>query len=249
MTSRMLRVGITTLIAAAMWAGASATAHAATHPDRKSDSEVSVSVPAATPSTRPSTPASAPPASDGGGAGTGAGGTPVRSNGGTGTAPAADTTAPTAAACVPKEPAIPTAPKTGGGEASVDEEVYAVGDTVTATAAGFGANEQVQLVLFSEPSLVGTFAADATGSVTAQFVVAAETLAGGHVLQFTGWCGSISTADVFVGATNSAAGGVQGVPAWMWWVGGALALAILVVGVWWITRLMRVPVAPEAVPA
>jgi hypothetical protein len=255
MTSRFARAGITALIAAAMWAGAAGGAHAAPLPD---DSDVTVTVPPATPSPTsfPSIPPGVPPAANGGsnaggGNADGSGGGANRSSSGGATGGgAADTAAPTDAACVPKEPAVPSAPTTGAGEASVDKEVYSAGDTVTAIAAGFGAGEQVQLVLFSEPALVGTFAADTTGAVTAQFAIAGETLAGMHTVQFTGWCGSASTADLLVGATNSAStAGPQGVPPWLWWICGILAAILLIVGAWWALRVMRAPAAVEAVPA
>lgn len=261
MTTRFARFGVTALVAAAMWVGAAGTAHAAPTPD-SGTSDVTVSVPSpapvpSTPQTPPSSgpgpgpgPAANPGPATGPAADSGSGGTPVRSGGAGAAAPAAGTSTPPSTACVPAEPPVPTTPTTGGNEASVDREVYMAGETVTAIAAGFGPGEQVQLVLFTEPALVGTFAADATGAVTAQFAIAAETLAGTHTVQFTGWCGSTSTADVLVGAANSSAtAGPQGVPPWLWWIGGVLGAVLLVIGAWWALRVMRAPGAVEAVPA
>ncbi|MFG6446479.1 hypothetical protein ACFXQA_14560 [Microbacterium sp. P07] len=224
------------------------------------NTDVTVSVPAATPTAEPSTtpnPTNVPESTDTTGA-TAPGGNPgVAPGGSSGTGGAATGVespaggATTSAPCVPKEPAVPTVPTTGGGDATVDKDVYVIGDSVTATAAGFGPGEQVQLVLFSEPALVGTFAADTTGAVTAQFAIAEETLAGSHTLQFTGWCGAISAVDVLVGSTNGASSaGPQGVPFWAWWIGGGLGLLLLVAAAWWAIRTMRMPdTGPEVVTA
>lgn len=258
-TTRILRAGATVLLAAALWTSGLGAAHAADDTEQKNDSEVSVSVPVAT---SPAIPPVIPPVQNPPPAGTGGpGGAPTGTGspdspgpgggGGVGSAPPpAGPAGTTTANCVPKEPAVPSSPATGGGAASVDREVYSAGDTVSAAAGGFGAGEQVQFVLFGEPKLVGTITADASGSVTAQFVIAAETLAGSHTLQFTGWCGPTSSAEVFVGAINSSAvAGIQGVPPWLWWIGGVLGAMLLLLGAWWVIRVMRTPAAAEAVPA
>lgn len=251
---RPLAAAAVALIAVASWAGGLGVAVAApTATNAPATSDVAVSVPAPTPAppmSYPPIPPQAPPAASAGTGATGgaAGGTGAQA-GGAG-APATEPAAPAPAACVPKEPVVPTAPVTGGGDASVDKEVYSAGDTVTAIASGFGAEEQVQLVFFGEPVLIGTFAADATGAVVAQFAVSAETLAGSHTVQFTGWCGSTSTAQLLVGIANAAgATGVQGVPVWLWWVGGGLGLIVLAIGTWWAVRVMRAPASTEAVLA
>jgi hypothetical protein len=255
MNSRIASGGATALLAIAIVVGAGGGAQAAPAPVDTHGSDVTVSVPAATPAPSTSAPPVMPPSTGGtggaGGAGTSGGSGGGRAVGGAGTAPAAETAESGSSACVPKEPAVPTAPATEtAGEASVDKEVYAAGETVTAIAAGFEPHEQVQLVLFSEPALVGTFAADDTGAVTAQFAIAAETLAGTHTVQFTGWCGSVSGVEILVGTTNdSASAGPQGVPPWLWWAGGLLGLALLILAAWWAIRVMRVPAPAEAVPA
>ncbi|WP_375385428.1 hypothetical protein [uncultured Microbacterium sp.] len=250
MSSRILRVAASAVIAAALWAGPVDASRAADPaPDATSSSTVSVSVPTATPA--PSTPATTiPPLTSGsGGAPASVTTTTTRSSAGGGSAPvsAAGTTS---TACVPKQPAVPTVPATGGTPASVDKPIYAAGDTVNATATGFGAAEQVQLVFFDDPTLVGSFTADAAGAVTAQFSLAADTLAGTHALQFTGWCGVTSTAELLIGTTNGAASaGPQGVPPWLWWIGGGLGAILLALGAWWAIRTMRAPLPVEAAAA
>ncbi len=196
--------------------------------------------PTATPTPTSSSTAPAPaavaPASRPSGGGSG------RGNGGR--------TAPDAPACVPAEPAVPSAPASSGGTATTDKQLYLAGEQVTATATGFEAGEQVQLVLFSDPSLIGTFTADAGGQVQAVFPVAESTAVGSHTVQFTGWCKKVSLATVLVGASNAAAatGGLD-VPPWLWWVIGGLAIVVAVLVFWQIVRVMRVPAATPGASA
>lgn len=232
MTDLITRIAVIAAVAAAIWAGAAAPAMADTDPGDTDDSDMTVSVPqVVAPTILPTTT-----------------GPTARSNTSNPAAPAdAPSSATTPVACVPKEPVVSTTPATGDSEAATDKDFYVHGETLTATAAGFGAAEQVTLTLYSEPTLAGTFTADATGTVTASFPIAAETLAGSHTLQFTGWCGAISTAKVLVGASDSAFEmGVQGVPAWAWWTGGGVGGAMLVAGAWWAVKAMRAPAAALA---
>lgn len=241
--TRAARVAAAALLAAGLvWASA-APAGAASDTN---DSDVAVSVPAVDPGTNPPPPppgTNPPPPAPGGGGGGRGGGAGGGGGGGGGTPPAGGG----GEVCVPKEPAMPQAPATGGGDAVLDQAVYVPGETVTATAAGFGAAEQVQLVLFGDPVLLGTFTADAAGTVTAQFPVAEQTLAGTHTLQFTGWCGAVSTADILVGsvAGTAASTGIQ-LPPWLWWIAAALAAVLLIVGGRRVIIAMRAPAAPAA---
>ena len=143
-------------------------------------------------------------------------------------------------ACTPAEPAIPTSPATSGGKVTFDKDMYRVGEKITATASGYGAGEHVQLVMFSDPTLIGSFTADQTGQVHASFPVAGDVLPGSHTVQFTGWCKAVAVGTVLIG-TNTAASmpATGGLPAWLWWVGGTLLALLLAAGVWYIIRVMR----------
>ncbi|GAA3819177.1 hypothetical protein [Cellulomonas soli] len=159
-----------------------------------------------------------------------------------------------AAGCAPSEPDVPTRPATAGTagvEAHVDQDLYLPGARVTATATGFAAGEQVQLVLFSEAALVGSFTADAAGQVQAIFPVADGTAPGTHTVQMSGWCGTaVAVVDVLVGSAGATAPAEQGVPPWAWWAGGGAGLVGLGAGGWQLLALMRGPgaLAQVAVP-
>jgi hypothetical protein len=197
-------------------------------------------VPGPTPSTTSpaTTPGTVPPAT------TTKPGTSTR-GGGTGAdpdaAPAGDP-----APCVPTEPAVPTAPEQAGEPVVTDRPVYLPGQQVTVTAAGFPAGEQVQLVLFADPAVVGTFTADGAGEVEAVVPVADGTAAGRVTVQLSGWCTGVALGDVLVGSAGSDDAGTQGVPAWAWWAGGGMGLTGAGVGGWWLLRAMRAPVAALA---
>jgi hypothetical protein len=226
---------------------AAGTAHAADPVGP--DLTVTIPGPATTPSTQPGPstqpPVQTPPATTPGttapvatkpGAGTRGGATTVET-----VAPPAD-----AAACVPTEPAVPTTPESAGEPVATDRSVYLPGQQMTVTAAGFPAGEQVQLVLFADPAVVGTFTADAAGVVEAVVPVAEETAAGPLTLQLSGWCTGVALGDVLVGSATADDAGAQGVPAWAWWAGGGVGLTGAGVGGWWLLRAMRAPVAAMA---
>lgn len=136
-----------------------------------------------------------------------------------------------AAACVPKEPVLPDVPDSEAREASVDKDTYLQGETITITADKFQPNEQVQLAMFYQPTLIGNFKSDKTGVVHAQVAVTKEMQTGTHTLQLSGWCGGTAVADVLIGTPGERVS-QQGLaiikPGW-WWVlgaGGAAALGI-----------------------
>jgi hypothetical protein len=138
--------------------------------------------------------------------------------------------------CVQVEPAVPSAPAGDAWAGGVDKDYYLPGNKVTATASGFGSGERVQLVLFSDPQLIGNFTADAEGQVEAVFAVADDLPAGTHQIQFTGWCASMTAlAEVLVGSPPAPAGD-RGIPAWVWWL---VALAVLVALIWSIRCFIR----------
>lgn len=140
--------------------------------------------------------------------------------------------------CEPAEPAMPTEPAPGGEPAIVDRDVYLVGEQVTATAEDYDPGEKVQLVLFSEPTLVGEFTADQDGQVQAVFPVSEDLAPGTHIAQFTGWCQSVAQAEVVIGAELASAE-TGALPGWVPWVGGAAGLLVLAAGSWWLFLKLR----------
>jgi hypothetical protein len=150
--------------------------------------------------------------------------------------------------CVQQEPALPLEPDPQAHAAATDKDLYLPGNKVTAQVGGFEAGERVQLVLFSEVTLIGNFTADSAGQVEAVFAVADDAAPGTHVVQFTGWCGVVTArADVLVGSPTQAP--PSGWPTWVWWLAIALAAIALVLVVRRVVRLVRERAAgPEAPP-
>jgi hypothetical protein len=150
------------------------------------------------------------------------------------------------------EPALSRTPASNGEAARVDrgDSTYAVGAVVTVSADGFTAGEQVQVVLYSDPILIGNVTAGDDGTVTHAFSIPADLPPGKHTIQLTGWQSKrIATVPIIVaGAAASAAESAPGfgLPAWVWWAGGGAALALLATGGWWIVRVMRRPGPEEA---
>lgn len=145
----------------------------------------------------------------------------------------------------PTEPALRPTPGTGD-PAAVDKDVYQPGGSVTVTAAGFDPGEQVQVVLYSDPLLIGNFSADQAGNVSVTFALPEQLLPGTHTVRLTGWAsGHVAVAELLLAGeplvTTDAAGGV---PPWAWWAGGAAVLAGLALGGWRLVQVMRAP-APE----
>jgi hypothetical protein len=141
--------------------------------------------------------------------------------------------------CAQTEPPLPPAPAEDASAATVDQGLYLPGNKVTATATGYSPGEQVQLVLFSQPRLLGNFTADAAGQVQAVFAVPDDAPPGTHMAQFTGWCGNlITSAEVLVGVAPDPPA-ESGLPAWVWWLVVVLILIALALVARRIVRLMR----------
>ncbi|KYJ97182.1 HtaA domain-containing protein [Microbacterium sp. CH1] len=103
-------------------------------------------------------------------------------------APSGTTGTVAAAAVVPKATLPTTAPTAAGIE--VDEEnlaALAAGKTATVSASGFRANEEdIKVVVYSTPVLLGTVTADAAGVVTWSGALPATLPDGEHTLTFQG---------------------------------------------------------------
>lgn len=162
---------------------------------------------------------------------------PLAAIAGTGSAPK-DTPAPT-------EPAIPGTPATNGDEAKLDHETYQAGGWAVVTAKGFTPGEQVQVVLYSEPKLIGNVPAKADGTFEHRFAIPDDLAAGRHTVQLTGWASKhIATADLFVTTGPlSADASVPVIPDGVWWAIGVLAVLLLLGALWWVIRIMRAPTA------
>ncbi|MDR2348985.1 MAG: hypothetical protein LBD90_10350, partial [Bifidobacteriaceae bacterium] len=151
--------------------------------------------------------------------------------------------------CAESEPPVPLAPSDDAWAAAVDKDIYLPGHKVTATASRFGPGEHVQLVLFSDPHLIGNFTASQDGEVQAVFAVADDAAPGTHTIQFTGWCGQVTArADVLVG-TPAAAPAETGWPWWLWLLLAVAVLAGLVFLIRQIIRHRRAQAEPEAAAA
>lgn len=265
---RPLRIGLA-LAGAAVLALVAGPAVAATPADEH-DQGVTVSVPSATPTPTPTTqptdrptnrppapvpnqnPGQPPAASDGGtnGSAVPSGSSASR---GTGSAPrAADTDAGDAPTAPATEPAISGTPATTAEEAKADAVTYPAGGRVTVTAEGFTPGEQVQVVVYSEPVLIGNVPARDDGTFEHAFGLPSEIAPGTHTVQLTGWQSQrVAQVKVVVTGEPLTAGqapALPDIPAWLWWVLGGIAAVLVLVGGWWIVRVMRAPEA-EAVPA
>ena len=211
---------------------------------------VSVTVPTATP-TASATPSPSPSTgSQGGGSNGGSsttGGSPSGTSGTRGSTGGSSSTGSGGGTTGPVEPTIGKSPSTTAEQASVDKTAYNAGDTITVSFSGFTPNEKVQLVLYSDPVLIGNFPADAAGTLTQSFQLPSDLPAGAHTVQLTGWeSKKVASASIVVAsAATAAAPDVQGVPVWAWWIGGALLAVLAAFGTWWLIRTMRAP-APEA---
>lgn len=224
------------------------------NPSATAGATVSVTVPSATPTPSDTPPPGQNPPSSGGSGGgnsgsggaSGTGGGSGSGGSGSGGSGSGGAGAP-AGAATPTEPTIGKAPSTSAQQATVDKAAYNAGATITVSFGGFTPNEKVQIVLFSDPILIGNFPADAAGTLTQSFQLPSDLPAGAHTVQLTGWeSKKVATASIVVAsAATAAAPDVQGVPIWAWWVGGALLAILAGAGIWWLIRTMRAP-GPEA---
>ncbi len=203
--------------------------------DDNSNTSFTVTVPTASPTPAPSTTRSTTPGP----------GNQTRSNnqgrpaGGPGQQPGSPEDDSTPA---PTEPAIRPTPGTGD-PAAVDKDVVEPGGSLTVTATGFDPGEQVQVLLYSDPFLVGNFSSDEAGDISVTFTVPHDLRPGTHTVQLTGWAsGHVAVATFLLASGPLAPSGPSGgVPPWAWWVGGALVLAGLGYGGWRLVQVMRAP--------
>ncbi|WP_035303374.1 hypothetical protein [Actinokineospora inagensis] len=159
------------------------------------------------------------------------------------TAPAATTSANTApATTAPGDPpsAVPTGAPIPARAAALTAAASAVaaGGSVSVNGSGFAADEQINVVLHSDPLFLAPAHADAAGAVAYTAKLPADVPAGAHTLEFTGTkSGAVGTVAVTVSpaATPTAAPVAQAVheeSSFPWWivvVGVVVALALVFV--------------------
>ncbi|GGK96276.1 hypothetical protein GCM10007382_15660 [Salinibacterium xinjiangense] len=216
---RVIALGIGTLILASSVLPSLAVgnmAFAAACPGTSSSLPLSVTIPdigqsgggdVATPA--PTACATTPPPATGGTTPGGSG------SGGSGSGGGAAT--PTTPASPSGEVVAPIPPATPSGSASkleLDPERISVHEWMAATGTGYNADEKVQLVLYPGAEVIGSYVADATGTVTARFRIPDETRSGSHVLEATGWASEKVSNGAFTVVTVAGAGTIP----MLWWV-------------------------------
>ena len=77
---------------------------------------------------------------------------------------------------------------------------------------GFAPGESVQVVLYSQAVVIGSFVADATGNLAARFRIPDGMRSGTHVVEATGWVSGHITNQSFTVENPSSVGGTS--PLW-----------------------------------
>lgn len=160
--------------------------------------------------------------------------TSTNPNGGGGSAPSnppGGGPSPTDPPGEPTAPPVPPRPTVGAESLVLDRDRIEAGETIVATGYGFTAGEQVQFVLYSEPRIVGSFAADPAGVVVARIEETGDLRLGAHTVEATGWSSQRIANARFV--VVSPAGPGTSVFPWIAWVivGGLLILALILYGI------------------
>lgn len=169
----------------------------------------------------PDTSSPAPNPSSSGGSSSGgssSGGSGGNSSGGA-TTPAADL--PTEAFAAPIPLAQPTANAPG---LKLDHETISVTQWMIAIGAGYTPGENVQFVFYPGAIVIGSFVADASGSVTARFRIPKDMRLGQHVVEATGWTSKHVANKEFTVVSLAVAGGIP----FLWWI--IVVLGVLLVG-------------------
>jgi len=197
--------GAAALIVAGSFAVATAATAAAPAP-APTPVAVTVVIPGATP-----TPSNTSGTGNGGGGGGGGGG---------GSSPTpTPTPAPTTAPVPPPNPGEPAEGLT------LDHERISAGEWMIAIGTGFRAGEKVQLVVYSDPLVVGSFVSDDSGRFEARFRIPDDLRLGEHTAEATGWISGHVANERFTVISDSAAAAGD-LPIWWWIVFVIVALAI-----------------------
>ncbi|MGH9119599.1 MAG: hypothetical protein ACRD0A_17490, partial [Acidimicrobiales bacterium] len=104
---------------------------------------------------------------------------------------------------------IPPDPPVGNLRLTVSDPTPQRGQTTTASATGFPANDPTRIVIYSTPVRLATATADPTGRLTVRVTIPADATIGPHVLAVFG-SDDIATATIQVVAAPSGSGASQG---------------------------------------
>ena len=111
-------------------------------------------------------------------------------------------------------PIPPDNPTDGADALDLDRETVSANGWVVATGTGFRPGEKVQFVLYPGAIVIGSFVADAGGTVIARFKITDEARPGTYVVEATGWQSfRVLNAEFRVVAESDA-----GVFPFLWWV-------------------------------
>ena len=102
------------------------------------------------------------------------------------------------------------------------------GEKVLATGAGYAAGEQVQVVVYPNPVILGSYTADSSGRLNATFTVPVDTKTGAHTVEATGWVSRHATNGRLLVVTAAVAGEPISTSWWLIGIGILLLLVILV---------------------
>lgn len=145
-------------------------------------------------------------------------------------------------------PIPPSEPTEDADGLDLDRESVTADEWIIATGTGFSPGEKVQFVLYPGAIIIGSFVADAGGTVVARFKITEDARPGTYVVEATGWASTRVLNDEFrVVAVSDAE-----VFPFLWWVLvviGVLLAAFLAVGIYFrhtIRSWIATPVARSA---
>lgn len=109
----------------------------------------------------------------------------------------------------------------------LDPDRLAAGEWMEATASGYTAGEQVQVVLYPGAVVIGSVGADVAGFISTRVQVPDDFRPGSHTIEATGWQSEYAANADFTVVT-SPVGAETGLP-FMWWLIILLALLAITV--------------------
>lgn len=86
---------------------------------------------------------------------------------------------------------------------TISDASASAGQTVTISASGYAAGEQVAATLYSTPRELGTYVADGDGDVTFQFTIRADDEPGSHRVELVGETTGVASVGLTIAAAES----------------------------------------------